>query len=124
MPKRPAGLEQRGNRWRTRKAVPPELRAIIGKLELVVSHKTSDYKQALRAHHIKVLEFENQLDAAYRQLEKQGTPEAAMSLSDESIQSILYVWFHKLIKEKQASYRLIRNNENRLTVDTVCGPFT
>ncbi len=118
MPKRPAGLERRGNRWRTRKAVPPEVRGIVGKRELVVSHKTSDYKQALRAHRIKILEFENQLDAAYRQLEKQSTHETGPPLSDESIQSILYVWFQKLIKKKQASYRQIRDNEDQLNIDT------
>ena len=53
-----------------RRAVPPELRPIIGKSEIVVSLKTADLKVGLHAYH----EIAHQTDAQFRVAKQRFLP--------------------------------------------------
>ncbi len=107
MPKRPNGLEKpTGRHWRFRKTYPAELHEIIGKSAFIKSFGTSDYQEALDRYPLALIEANNTIKKAKRDLQQLQNAQAEQSgkptiesLSSEEIQSIVLSWFHDIEAE-------------------------
>lgn len=84
-------IQRRSTGYYFRQAVPEELRAILGKKEIVRSLRTNDPREAKRLERIVGGEVEAQFDAARRQLQA-DTESAALEITDEEAKSLANIW--------------------------------
>lgn len=84
-------IQRRSTGYYSRQAVPEELRAILGKKEIVRSLRTNDPREAKRLERIVGGEVEAQFDAARRQLQADNEA-TTLEITDEEAKNLANIW--------------------------------